>query len=191
LDKNQYYWRRPKQGTSSSSSRDKAPATKTSTASDTSKGIKQKNRKSRFSATPRGYDKLVAPYNEPPILVPGSSTQPKNKTSLPTIHVDALLDPKAYCRRTAFRGGAPPTKSGPAAMKRLLQGKNHALKVLRREVHRPGFSRKRSPYACVGHGVPRQLLQDHINLAESLLLYHDGAAEISCRNVGGGVSFDW
>jgi hypothetical protein len=177
--------RRPKQGGSSRGE----TATKTSTSSDTSKETNQKQRESRFPTTPRGYDKLVAPYNEPPILVPAA---PHNKTyTLPTIHVDALLDPKTYCRRTAFLGGAP-TKNGVAAMKRLLQGKNHALKVLRREVHR-GSSRNRLPnaYACFGHGVPHQLLQDHINLAESLLSYHDGAAEISCRNMHGNVSFDW
>lgn len=62
------------------------------------------------------------------------------------------------------------------------------LSVLRGQV----LSRsRRSAYALTGHGVPTQVLQDHINMADNLLSREEHAAECSFNNFHGDLSFDW
>lgn len=102
------------------------------------------------------------------ILIPGtiSSFTAKRNTStrlrLPLVNASALLDTQHYCVRTA---SASTSRSGTEAARRLLRGKRELVHVLRDQlsVDHP------SSFVLQGHGVPPQLLQYHVDLADYLL----------------------
>lgn len=102
--------------------------------------------------------------------------------------VDAspLLDPLDYCRRSAFPSGTA-SRSGTDAALRLLRGKQSFFQTMSSEVEQ----NPSRPYALVGHGVPKQLLQEHINMADTLLSLQGDAAKCSFNNLDGDLSFDW
>ena len=151
--------------------------------------------------TPREFkDRL-----EQPILVISSSSSsasepaPQQQQRLPIINASALLSAKEYCIHSAK---ASTSKSGTEAAKRLLQGQHDFLQVVRQVVHsrRPHNNatkllRRRSTssgghavptrdyYFCLqGHGVPQQLLQEHLQFASAVLCHYDNAAACSFRS---------
>lgn len=188
----------------------RTPQSSTRSPSTSTTSPKTKKPKSRLTPTrDRLLRPVVEPYEEPPILTPGvpSSINNKKKNSLgklyrggtyaqndivlPTVNVAALLDPLSYCRKSAFYRGASATNSGGAAAARWLRGKETVLQVLREQVlNKTSKARPRS-YAMVGHGVPSQLLQNHIDMADSLLSNSEQAAECSFHNFHGDLQFDW
>jgi hypothetical protein len=137
--------------------------------------------------------KLVKDSSEIPILIPGRDIQEQstkretrgddNKKSvqgrrqrrkLPIVNASALLDTATYCKTSAKPSGVV-TKSGTEAAKRLLRGKKDLVDMLRGQVvFQQNFS-----VCLAGHRVPQQLLQDHINFADSILQRCDEPAECS------------
>lgn len=81
------------------------------------------------------------------------------RRELPILRASALLDTREYCIQSA---NASTSKSGTDAAKRLLRGKRDIVQFLRRHQSSQAF--------CLqGHGIPVQLLQDHIDMADALL----------------------
>jgi hypothetical protein len=130
---------------------------------------------------------------------------------LSTIHAPALLNTKEYCLQSAK---AATTKSGTEAARRLLRGKKDVVKILRQHVVYPNTSYNNKdqqyrdqyhphntnnkdqlplpgPYTLTGHGVPTQLLQNHLDLAGQLLQFAGNAPEVSFQNWSGALSLDW
>ena len=105
-----------------------------------------------------------------------------------TANLSPLLDPLNYCRKSAFFGGTP-TRNGTAAARRLLEGKQKVVDELRDEILGRA-PRKPRPYAVVGHGVPKQLLQAHVDMASLLLIQHKHAAAVSFKNFDGDLSLE-
>jgi hypothetical protein len=95
---------------------------------------------------------------------------------LPQLDASALLDPKSYCRKSVFTSGTPSISGGEAA-RRLLNGRNLLLEIMRRELHSNNNSNNRGDgdrkiYVLRGHGVPTQLLQYHLDVANQWLQQH-------------------
>jgi hypothetical protein len=103
--------------------------------------------------------------------------------TLPTLNASAILDPKGFCHNSA---SASTTLSGTDAVKRLLRGKGEFLTVVKQELHR---KQRPKSYLLTGHGIPQQLLQNHLNLADSLLKSRQ-ARLLSFNNSFGHLSFD-
>ena len=136
--------------------------------------------------------KLVKDSSEIPILIPGrdiqenstkSESNDDNKKSgqgrrrrrkLPIVNASALLDTASYCKTSAKPSGVV-TKSGTEAAKRLLRGKKDLVDMLRGQV----VFQQNFRVCLAGHGVPQQLLQDHINFADSILQRCDEPVECS------------
>lgn len=97
----------------------------------------------------------------------------RRRRKLPIVNAAALLDKKTYCRKSAFPGGTV-TKSGGEAAKRLLKGKKDLVEMLRGYVV---WQQNQRPFCLSGHGIPPQLLQDHINMADSILRNFNEPAE--------------
>lgn len=139
--------------------------------------------------------KLVKDSSDIPILIPGgmliestrSQSQDQDmpqgsrrrRRKLPVVNAAALLDATAYCKKSAFPGGVV-TKSGTEAAKRLLRGKKDLVDMLRGHII---LQQNQRPFCLAGHGVPKQLLQDHINFADSMLQRCNEPAECSFRNL--------
>jgi len=103
------------------------------------------------------------------------SSSPK----IPIVSLDAsaLLDPLTYCKKSAkvaHTHGVSQSISGTDAARRLLRGKKEFITVART---------MRSPGLLIGHGVPPELLQHCIDMAEALISFHgEQIAEISFHN---------
>ena len=104
--------------------------------------------------------------------------------TLPTLNAAAILDPRGYCQNSA---SAATSKSGTDAAKRLLRGKDELINVMKQELNK---NRRPSSYLLKGHGIPEQLLQNHLNLADTLLRTHRNARLLSFNNTTGDLSFD-
>jgi hypothetical protein len=125
-------------------------------------------------------------FGHPILFIPQAPTN-KNETrySYPTadlkprtVNASALLASKNYCVHSA---NACTSKSGTEAARRLLQGKQDFLHVMRLVVHsgrRPRRS-KSDEFVLEGHGVPQELLQELLQLADDVLVHHDNAAACS------------
>jgi hypothetical protein len=94
---------------------------------------------------------------------------------LPIINASSLLQTKAYCVQSA---SSYTNKSGTAAAHRLLRGQQDFLQVLRKLVHNT-TNGESQPFILQGHGIPTQLLQEHVDLADALLRHHSDAASCS------------
>ena len=108
-----------------------------------------------------------------------------------TVNVSPLLDPKDFCLKSAAFEGSY-TRNGTLAARRLLEGKRRVLEDLRADILKSSKRQRKTPrpYAIIGHGVPKQLLQAHVDMADSLLKEHRHAAAISFKNSSGELSFE-
>lgn len=95
------------------------------------------------------------------------SEQQDPSNRLPILNASALLHTKDYCVHSA---DSRTSTSGLGAARRLIQGKHDFLKVLRQLVHDT-----QQRFVLQGHGVPHQLLQEHVELANALLTHHENA----------------
>lgn len=107
-----------------------------------------------------------------------------NDTSYPylvlrSLNAAALLDPKSFCKessKTTHTHGVNRSISGTDAARRLLRGKKEFL-VTARSI------RSSQPVVLEGHGVPVQLFQHCINMADALLgEYGDDIAACTFHN---------
>jgi len=117
--------------------------------------------------------------------------QSKNNSSayrLPLLNASALLDTTKYCIQSA---SSSTSRSGTEAARRLLRGKKDLIQVLRQLLsidhkgveHKKGWSTRSikvqpvtdgpQQFVVQGHGVPPQLLQEHVNYAKAMLQYHE------------------
>ena len=117
----------------------------------------------------------------------------RRRRMLPTVNASALLDAPTYCRNSAFTATGSNKNSNEqagmtmnsemnsktAAAKRLLRGKKDLLNMLRGDIILQESPR---PFCLAGHGVPKQLLQEHINMGDSILHHFNEPAEVSVRN---------
>lgn len=108
-----------------------------------------------------------------------------------TVNVSPLLDPKDFCRKSAAFEGSY-TRNGTLAARRLLEGKRRVLEDLRGDILKSSRRQRKPPraYAIIGHGVPKQLLQAHVDMADLLLKEHRHAAAVSFKNSSGELSFE-
>lgn len=121
----------------------------------------------------------------------GSSGTYRLTKVFPILNLSALLDSTEYCRKSALRSGTSTISGGDATL-RLLRGREALVDVLRNGcVDRKKKRGPPQPHAVVGHGVPYQLLQNHVDMADSLLTHHDLSAECSFNNFQGDLSFKW
>jgi hypothetical protein len=103
----------------------------------------------------------------------------------PILNASVLLDTQRYIVRSG-KFPATTTKSGTDAARRMLRGRKEWLQTVRKHVARgrhpattttsTGSSSQRQggggAYEIQGHGVPRQLLQNHVDFATKLLKRH-------------------
>jgi hypothetical protein len=130
--------------------------------------------------------------------------------TLSAINASALLNTKEYCLKSA---AAATSNSGTEAARRLLRGKKDIVNILRQHVvyprqqndgnandprqqnvhpYQPRQHEPPVPHTLQGHGVPTQLLQNHLDLAGELLDVTPGnVAEVSFQNWSGELSLDW
>ena len=102
--------------------------------------------------------------------------------SLPLLNVAVMLDPTKYVKSM----DASMVRSGTEAARRILRGRKEWYRTVRKHAERgldpssiplwpnnlsyPTDSmNRRASYRLTGHGVPRELLQDHIDYAGALL----------------------
>lgn len=93
------------------------------------------------------------------ILIPGTDDK---KLRLPVINASALLNTQSYCIQSAK---AATSRSGTEAARRLLRGKKEWLSVIKTQV----LYNNIDSYVLQGHGIPVQLLQNHVDLADAVL----------------------
>ena len=110
---------------------------------------------------------------------PNHSSRSSNKYVLQAMNASALLDPLKYCktssRLSSNRTGVSRSISGTDAARRLLRGKKDFILAAR--------SLKNQPALLEGHGVPHQLFQHCIDMADALLLqYSPDAVECTFHN---------
>lgn len=150
--------------------------------------------------------KLVKDKSNVPILIPGRFIKDKEeelpihknaaqdnqdgktrrrRRKLPIVNAAAILDKNTYCKKSAFPGGVT-TKSGHEAAKRLLRGKKDLVDMIRGTIV---FQQSQRPFCLTGHGVPPQLLQDHIDMADAILQNFDEPTECQLTsNLGDSIS---
>jgi hypothetical protein len=145
--------------------------------------------------------RLVKDSSHVPILIPGSPVvddkpkkdnrkqhpestqqqQQRRRRKLPLVNAAALLDTSTYCKIsvTPASSGTKQNQQGeeeqqqPNAAKRLLRGKKDLYDMLRGHI----IGMNQRPICLAGHGVPKQLLQDHINLADDILHHYQEPAD--------------
>lgn len=100
-----------------------------------------------------------------------STSKPTPRLVLPVMNASALLDPLKYCKKSSRlsfnRNGVNRSISGTDAARRLLRGKKDFILAAR--------SLKSQPTLLEGHGVPPQLFQHCIDMADALLLQYSPA----------------
>lgn len=98
------------------------------------------------------------------------------KISISSLDASALLDPLSYCKasaKVAHTHGVSQSISGTDAARRLLRGKKEFITVART---------MRSPGLLTGHGVPPELLQNCVDMADALMQHYGNIVEISFHN---------
>jgi len=134
-----------------------------------------------------------------------------DRPPFPILDASPLLDPSGYCRSSARPSGTT-TISGGDAARRLSDGRRMCVDLLGggrlTNYHGPVgaeddccdnnyFSCSSFPppppaelraFALSGHGVPPQLLRDHVDCADGLLRILGDAAEVGFNNYRGEVS---
>jgi len=117
-----------------------------------------------------------------------SPTSYRGTKMLPMLDASPLMNPTQYCRISGLKGGTASVNGADAAV-RLLKGRNALMKTIHENLlHEIGHSK---PFILKGHGMPSELLQDHIDLADTILSSHQHASTCSFKNVNGHLSFDW
>ena len=105
---------------------------------------------------------------------------------LPHLFASAILDPKTYCKQSA---SSTSTISGGDAARRLLRGKQNFRQTMQQELTlRPKDVLK--IYVLQGHGVPVQLWEHILQVAQTWLHSQESAYEVSVQNVFGAIHFD-
>ena len=102
-----------------------------------------------------------------------------SKLVLPAMNASAFLDPLKYCKSSSRlsqnRAGVSRSISGTDAARRLLRGKKGFIVAAR--------SLKAQPALLEGHGVPQQLFQHCVDMADALLLqYSPDVVECTFHN---------
>lgn len=100
--------------------------------------------------------------------------------NLPFLDASPFLDPRSYCRRSAVQSGSV-SRNGTDAARRLINGRQQFLWTLKRKL---GNATSLTPYQLAGHGVPRQLLQDHVEFGYALLSLYNQAEECAFNGTG-------
>jgi len=123
--------------------------------------------------------------------------------SLPLLNASVLLDPQHYIKASA---SASTSRSGTESARRLLRGRREWMSTIRKHAERglnpPSSSssnigrrilssssssnnnsqqhihmdQRRAAYRLTGHGVPQQLLQNHVDFAGQLMAQHDATS---------------
>mmetsp|Transcript_8053 Transcript_8053/g.11688 ORF Transcript_8053/g.11688 Transcript_8053/m.11688 type:complete len:326 (+) Transcript_8053:174-1151(+) len=106
---------------------------------------------------------------------------------LPQLHASAVLDPKHFCRISAAPNA---TINGSDAAQRLIRGKRHFLKTIRKETNDEANQDVQKIYLLRDHGVPNQLLQHHLRIADSWLYQQGDVYELSVKNVFDTIHYD-
>jgi hypothetical protein len=110
-------------------------------------------------------------------LLDDSSTFASPRLILPVMNASALLDPLSYCKASANAAqthGVSRSISGTDAARRLLRGKKDFLVSAR------GL---KTPALLEGHGVPLQLFQHCIDMADAFLRqYGEDVVECTFHN---------
>jgi hypothetical protein len=164
---------------------------------DTNKAITTRDEK--FFAQVKALKDVIE--QEPPVLLKGflptaitnngvfmGSTffeHPPN--SLPQLFATALLDPRAFCKQSA---SSTTTISGGDAARCLLRGKQNFRETLRKELTLARSLDVQAMYVLRGHGVPSQLFQHILDVAQGWLNKEDNAHELSVQNVFGALVYD-
>ena len=92
------------------------------------------------------------------------------KQQLAQIRAGAWLDPSSYCK------GGGTTIAGTEAARKLLRGKKDLIELLGYAVHSHG----KQSLVLQSHGIPRQVLQHHVDFA-ARLLYRLQAQEVAFK----------
>jgi hypothetical protein len=143
--------------------------------------------------------------------------RPPTNTTLPTLDASPILDPTLYIKKSSKSNH---TKCGSEASKRLLKAQHKIRKWIwdfdysspdsgvndagqGKEKVEDNLGAKSLIFGLVGHGVPFQLLQDHVDVAWKLLdqqqrqqqqQQHKGGSEVvecSFHNGNGELNIDW
>ena len=145
-----------------------------------------------------------------PVIMPSgyfyhrsSSSGASSRVTLPAVNAAALLDPRRYCRASAnmAAGGASITHgvsksiSGTDAARRLLRGKKEFVNAIRSQLMQQGDDEGSKsnvhnlpqywackPAVLEGHGIPPQLFQHCIDMADALLAHYGNAVECTFNN---------
>ena len=118
----------------------------------------------------------------------------RHRPKLPTLYASALLNQTEYIKKSAT---AATTQSGTEAARRLLRGRKDWVQCVRQHVVYPNDNNATAAvhpptsHALTGHGVPEALLQNHLDLADTLLYQSNKAAEVSFQNWSGELRLDW
>ena len=113
--------------------------------------------------------------------------------ALPAVDATVLLDPKKFSKassKAAMTHGVSRSIDGADAARRVLRGKKEFVHAVRSQLlyvgnKRRGNSRSSIPAKAAllhGHGVPPQLIQHFVDMADSLLSIYGSAAECSFHN---------
>jgi len=160
-----------------------------------------KNKRDRTNKKVEGLPILVPPGSKqslvslpsPPFDRSHSESEEPLVHDLWTVNVSPFLDPQDFCKKSAFYEDTL-SRNGTLAARRLLQGKERVLETLMENILQSTSANKQRPkprsYAIAGHGVPKQLLQAHIDMADCLLREYKNAAEIAFKNSTGQLSVD-
>lgn len=122
------------------------------------------------------YRTRTPPSKNGKVAKPGS--HPPSISVLPSLNASAMLDPLKYCRtsaKTSHSHGVSRSINGTDAARRLLKGKKEFIDA--------GRSLRRQPFLLEGHGVPPQLFQHCVDMADALLLqYSPDVVECTFHN---------
>mmetsp|Transcript_15383 Transcript_15383/g.27942 ORF Transcript_15383/g.27942 Transcript_15383/m.27942 type:complete len:432 (-) Transcript_15383:137-1432(-) len=117
---------------------------------------------------------------------------------LPTFNASILLDPASFCRKSALSSRNSSISGGDATL-RLIRGRKAATKTIQTQLMNKGIRTRKGndpqqsqpkSFVLMGHGVPHQVLKDHVDLADDILKLYGGAAEARFNNLQGDLNFD-
>jgi hypothetical protein len=114
----------------------------------------------------------------------GDGSKEPTRVPLPYLNASSVLDPSKYCRSSAnsqagsaaMTHGVSRSISGTDAARRLLRGKKEFVDTVRSQLlsisSADGSQRTSHAAILSDHGVPIQLLQNCINMADALLWHY-------------------
>ena len=113
--------------------------------------------------------------------------------ALPAVDATVLLDPKKFSKtssKATMTHGVSRSIDGADAARRILRGKKDFVHAVRSQLlhsggKRQGKTRNGTPAKSAllqGHGVPPQLIQHFVDMADTLLVLYGNAAECSFHN---------